>query len=186
MVVAAPKLYTPEDLLTMPDGDRYELVDGQLVERNVSALSSLVANKISTALENFAGPSKFGWVFPDNTSFQIFRNDPTRVRKVDAGFIALGRMSLEQINSQGHISVVPDLVVEVISPNDLAYEVNLKTEEWLKAGVQVVWVIDPEIKVVYVNQADGGLTKLGVNADLTADDVLPVFRCPVASLFPAH
>ena len=50
MVVAATKTYTPEDLLTMPDGDRYELVGGHLVERNVSALSSLVAGKVCTRL----------------------------------------------------------------------------------------------------------------------------------------
>src|SRR5262249_42419722 len=43
--VATPTRYTPEDLLKMPDGDRYELVDGQLVEHTMSLWSSYVAGR---------------------------------------------------------------------------------------------------------------------------------------------
>jgi hypothetical protein len=49
MATTVQTQYTPEDLLTMPDGDRYELVDGELVERNMSALSSFVAGRGSSA-----------------------------------------------------------------------------------------------------------------------------------------
>ena len=45
-------LFEPEDLLTMPDGDRFELVDGQLVERNMSKWSSYVAGTMHHLLRS--------------------------------------------------------------------------------------------------------------------------------------
>jgi len=184
MVVALPKTYTPEDLLTMPDGDRYELVDGQLVERNVSALSSYVGGEVFLNLGNFVKKSKLGWVFPDNTSFLIFRDEPKKVRKADTAFISAGNLTLEELQTQGQLTVVPELVVEVVSPNDLAYEVNAKIDEWLGAGVSVVWEIDPELKIVDEHRADGSLRRLSVKDHLTAESILPGFSCPIASLFP--
>lgn len=184
MVVKTTKIFTPDDLLTMPEGDRYELVDGQLVERNVSALSSLVAGKMSTKLDIFVEPLKVGWVFPDNTSFQCFPDEPLKVRKVDTAFVAVARMSLEDIKSEGHIHIAPDLAVEVLSPNDLAYEVNAKIEEWLSAGVKLVWVIDPEAKKVQVHRADGSISKLGMNDELSGESVISGFRCRVSELIP--
>lgn len=184
MVVAITKTYTPEDLLSMPDGDRYELVDGQLLERNVSALSSYIAARIVTALSNFNDTKKFGWVFGDNTSFQCFPDAPGKVRKPDSAFITRGRMSVDEVRNQGHIKFAPDLVLEVVSPNDLAYEVNRKIEEWLEAGVKIVWVIDPEAKKVHIHRADGTATKLRESDDLSAEEVLPGFRCRISELFP--
>ena len=49
MSVVADKTYTPEDLLAMPDRRNYELVDGQLVERNVSVLSRWVGGRLDQA-----------------------------------------------------------------------------------------------------------------------------------------
>jgi Uma2 family endonuclease len=185
MVVSTPTTHTPDDLLKMADGDRFELINGQLVERNVSALSSFVAGKIYARLNSFIEErSTAGWVFPDNTSFQIFRDDPTKVRKVDAAFISSTRSSIEQLQEQGHITIAPDIVVEVISANDLAYDVNRKIEEWLAAGVRLVWVIDPEIRILQAYAAEGSVRKYGVSDMLQADDVLPGFATPMVSLFP--
>ena len=73
MSTVLEKTYTPEDLLAMPDRKSYELVDGHLVERNVSVLSSWVADGsivLSTSLStktNSAGHGVPTWdmsVFP--------------------------------------------------------------------------------------------------------------------------
>ena len=56
--------YTPDDLLRMPGGDRFELVDGQLVERNMGQVSSWVGGETLAVLREFVREHKLGWVFP--------------------------------------------------------------------------------------------------------------------------
>src|SRR5262245_22290685 len=100
--VEAKTRYTPEDLLRMPDGDRYELVNGNLVERKRGAWSSYVAGRILIILDAFCSAHHLGWVFPEGTSYQCFPNAPGLVRKPDTSFIRLGRFPQEEL-PQGHI-----------------------------------------------------------------------------------
>src|SRR6478672_7990640 len=130
---------TPDDLLRLPDGGKgYELVDGELKELNVSFLSSFVAGQTYFALRTHVGTSRLGWVSPEGTSFRCFPDDENRVRRADTAFHRLGRLTADQARAEGHCTVVPDLVVEVVSPRDLAYEVDEKRIEWQEAGAQLV------------------------------------------------
>jgi Uma2 family endonuclease len=74
-------------------------------------------------------------------------------------------------------------VAEVISPNDLAGNVEEKLAEWLSSGVKVVWIINPETQTVRVHGHDGGSAFLRSSDSLTAPDVLPGFSLPIAELF---
>lgn len=174
---------TPEDLLTMPDGDRYELVDGQLVERNMSLWSSYVAGETYRLMSNFAREKPSGWVFPEGTSYQCFPDAPKKVRKPDVSFIRLSRLSLAQATEEGHVPIAPDLAVEVVSPNDNAYDVDEKVQELLSAGVHLVWVVNPRAYTVKVHRQQGIGAILGANDELSGEDVLPGFRCRVGDLF---
>ena len=82
------------------------------------------------------------------------------------------------------MTIAPDLAVEVISANDLVAELDEKTEEYLAAGIPLVWVIDPEVRTVVIHRGDGTLAKLRENDDLTGESVIPGFHCKVAELFP--
>ena len=93
--------YTPDDLLKMPDGNRYELVDGNLVERIVSLWSSYVAGRLHNLLSNHCQKNSLGWVLPEGTSYQCFPDDPERVRRPDTSFIRRERLSLEQAAAEG-------------------------------------------------------------------------------------
>jgi Uma2 family endonuclease len=180
--VTAKTKYTPEDLLTMPDGDNYELVDGNLVERNMGAWSSYVAGRMLVVLHGFCEAHRLGWVFPADASYLCFPGAPGKVRRPDASFIRLGRLPGEEA-PQGHILIAPDLAVEVMSPNDMAYEVDEKVEEYLKAGVRLIWVVNPEARTVRVYRADGSGVILRAENELSGEDVLPGFRCQIAELF---
>ena len=79
--------------------------------------------------------------------------------------------------------VAPDLAVEVASPNDLGRELRVKVEEYLRAGVRLVWLVDPETRSIEVVRADGGVARLYEQDELSGEDVLPDFRCRVAELF---
>ena len=85
--------------------------------------------------------------------------------------------------SEGHIGIAPDLAVEVVSPNDLAYEIDKKVEEYDTASVKLIWVVNPETKTVRVHRADGTVTVLREKDELDGENVVPGFRCRVGDLF---
>ncbi len=180
---AATKTYTPADLLTMPDGDRYELVDGHLVEQNMSFWSSYVAGRALSRLSIYCETNASGWVVPEGTTYQCFPNHPMRVRKADVSFIRKDRLSVAQATAEGHLTIAPDLAIEVVSPNDLVYEVDLKVQDYLQAGVSLVWVVNPEARGVHVYRLDGSVAVLHEKDDLDGETLLPGFRCRVADLF---
>jgi Uma2 family endonuclease len=175
-------LHTPEDLLTLPDGHRYDLIDGRLVERPMGALSSLIAAAVIQLLRQHAHTHGLGLVFATDCGYQIFPENPSRVRYPDGSFIARGRLPGDR-PPPGHVRVVPDLVVEVVSPNDTAYAVEEKVEEYLRVGVRLTWVVYPGTQRVLVFRSDNRVTRLAPTDPLSGEDVLPGFACPVAELF---
>jgi Uma2 family endonuclease len=181
--IEAKRTYTPLDLLRMPDSARFELVDGELVERNVSVLSSLVEGFAYNKLQNHCQASDAGYVWPGTLGIQCFRDTPAKVRKPDTSFVRKERFSPQYL-ADGFLSIAPDLAVEVVSPGDLAYEVDEKIEEYLAAGVSIVWVINPETRIVEIHRKDGSVTKLHEGDELKGESLLPDFSCRVAELFP--
>jgi Uma2 family endonuclease len=179
---AAKTTHTPEDLLRMPDADYFELVDGKLVERKMGARSSYVATRICVMLSNHCTGNRLGWVLGDGASYQCFPHAPSTVRKPDTSYIPFGRLPREEL-PEGHIRIAPALAVEVVSPNDLAYEIDEKVQEFLTAGVALVWVINPATRTVRIHRPDRPGVTLRPDDELTGDEVLPGFRCKVADLF---
>jgi Uma2 family endonuclease len=174
--------YTPEDLLTLPDYGRYELLDGQLVERKMGAKSSLAATNLLILAGSFVRSNHLGLVFQADCGYQIFAEEPGRVRFADGSFLRRGKMPEDRV-PQGHCRVAPDVVIEAVSPNDTAYEVEDKIAQWLGAGVRLVWVLYPETQRVQVHRADGTVTKLQLEEQLAGEDVIPGFQCQVAEVF---
>jgi Uma2 family endonuclease len=180
--VAAKPQYTPEDLLTMPEGDRYELVNGELMERHMGWDSSWIGGRMYYFLFAFALAHRSGWVVPADASYQCFPDAPSLVRRPDVSFIRRGRLPGGR-RPRGHCPVAPDLAVEVVSPNDLYSEVEEKVGEYRRAGVHLVWVIHPPTRTVRVHRLDGTITDLTEADELSGEDILPGFRCAVRELF---
>jgi Uma2 family endonuclease len=177
------RTYTPADLLAMPDSNNIELVNGDLVEKSVSALSAFVEARIVLKLGNFCDSHKTALVFSSANGIQCFPDEPNRVRKPDASVFKKDRFTREHL-MEGFVSIAPDLAVEVVSSHDEFAEVIEKVEEYLAAGIPLVWVIDPENEIVIIHRKDGSVAKLHKNDELSGENILPGFTCEVAELFP--
>ena len=77
----------------MPDGKNYELVDGHLVERNMSQLSSWVAGQLYRfARHALSTKIDLGWAWPADLGYECFPDRPDKVRKPDVSFIRIERL----------------------------------------------------------------------------------------------
>jgi hypothetical protein len=76
--------FTPDDLLRLPGDERFELVDGQLVATEMSALASAIATRILRRLANIVEPQEAGVVMTSEATYQCFLDEPDRVRRPDA------------------------------------------------------------------------------------------------------
>ncbi len=175
-------LLTAQDLSRMPDDGRfYELVRGELVEvPPAKPGSSEIAVLISAALVNFVYPRRLGMVCGADGGFILHRN-PDTVRAPDAAFIRADRMPTGQ--QRDFYGESPDLAVEVLSPSDRRRKVLEKIEDYLSAGVRLVWLVDPRARRVTVCLPDRTTRSLGASDVLDGGDVLPGFELPLADLF---
>jgi Uma2 family endonuclease len=180
---ATKTTYTPEDLLAMPDEKNFELVDGRLVERNMSTLSSWVAGELHFQIRSHLSTNPKGWVLPEGTGYQCFPDAPGKVRKPDVSFVRRERLPANA-SAEGYLTIPPDLAVEVISPNDLAWEIDHKIAEYFRAGVPLVWVVHPEARAVRIHRLGGPVSWLREEDEISGEDVLPGYRCRVGGIFP--
>jgi Uma2 family endonuclease len=184
--IAAKAVITPEQLLMLPDAVNYELVDGCLVERHMGTESSIIAMAIGSLLRVFVKSRRLGYVGGADCSYQCFPDHPEKIRKPDVSFIRTGRLPGEAI-PKGHARIAPDLAVEVLSPGDLAYEVEEKVAEYLAGGVRLVWVVSPNTRSVRIHRPKdakaGPVSVLSESDTIDGEDVLPGFRSAVAEFF---
>jgi Uma2 family endonuclease len=183
MATVAARIHTPDDLLKMPDANNIELVNGELVENPVSALSSFVEGNIFAKISSHCAATKTHLAFPSSNGIRCFPDDPNKVRKPDVSVFEKERFTLEHM-LEGFVTIAPNLAVEVVSTNDEVAELNEKIEDYLAAGVPLIWVIDPANEIAFIHRKDGSVTKLHRNDALTGENILPGFTCKVAELFP--
>jgi len=174
--------FTADDLLTLPDLERFELVDGKLVEQNMGAVSSYVGVRLSRRLVEFCDEPFGGWVLAADASYQFLPDRPNTVRKPDVSFIRPGRLPDERL-PDGHIRLAPDLVAEVVSPNDLFYAVEEKIAEYRSGGVRLIWIVVPPTRNVLIRRLDGSAGEVREDGELSGEDVVPGFQVRVGDLY---
>jgi Uma2 family endonuclease len=178
---------TMTEVPDVPDG--YERVDGDLVEvEPMSFYSVVVSNRLANAIRNHAPSNKRGSVWMGDLYFFVpTPEDPTKVRKPDLVYATFATWPADKaLPYEGNaVAIVPDLVVEIISPTDDADAVNMKTNQYLKAGVKAVWVVYPGAREIYCYDAPRSVRVYGDGDTLDGGPVLPGFTLDVASIFPA-
>jgi Uma2 family endonuclease len=174
---------TAADLLAISDdGQRYELIDGEI--RTMSPAGNKhgkIAMALGFRLAAFVQEHGLGAVYAAETGFLIQQN-PDTVRAPDVAFISQER--LDEVGPvEGYWPGAPDIVAEVVSPTDRFSDVEQKALHWLRAGSQIVWVVDPAQTHVteYLSAVD--IRILGSDETLTAPQILPGWEVNIAELF---
>jgi Uma2 family endonuclease len=73
--------------------------------------------------------------------------------------------------------------VEVLSPDDRAGEALAKVQQWLAAGCQSVWIVDPSRRTAAIHTAQGPTRTLHGTEEVTEPELLPGFCVAAAEIF---
>ncbi|MCU1275312.1 MAG: hypothetical protein JWO48_2743 [Bryobacterales bacterium] len=180
-IVATKTLLTVEQFEQLPveESRRYELVHGELVEVSCPTFQhNDIRGIIEHALRTFLAAHRVGRVIAE----QELRLDEDSVRRPDVAFWRAEAFSRID-KSKSIMAVVPDLVAEIVSPNDTAEQLMHKVDQFIAAGCQCVWVIYPAERKVHAYEPNDQVRVLGVGKNLEAPKVLAGFSLPVSELF---
>ena len=183
-VASLPKtrLITGEELLAMGDIGPCELIDGRIVRRPPAGVEhGILVVEVGRHLHDFVAERELGWIMSGRVGVYTRRN-PDCVRGADVVFIPKERLPKPRGK---FLAVAPELVVEIMSPDDRRQDVREKVEEYFSIGVQWVWVVEPANWAVLVFRSPTEMQKFEEGDTLHGEGVLEGFELPVATLFVA-
>ena len=181
-MVLTTRTYTAEDLWRMPGDEPWELWDGEL--RTVPGsgeAATRVALRIGARLLAYEDRTGLGVATGSDGSYVLFPNERTVVVP-DAAFVRHDRLPPARSTTR-YLPVPPDLAVEVQSPTDEPADMAAKRALYARAGVPLLWWVDPAARTVTVHRPGHAPVVLGETDVLAGEDVLPGLRIPVSEVF---
>jgi Uma2 family endonuclease len=159
----------------------YELENGEPIAMPPPAeFHGVVCSLIAFVLWKYIARRGKGYVCSNDTGLLIRRN-PDTVRGPDLMLIE-EPLRFDQL-SRKFTERVPRLVVEVLSPHDQHTKTTRRVGQYLKRGIPLIWVVDPELRSVTICRADGFPQVVDETEELTGEEILPDFRCRVTEFF---
>jgi Uma2 family endonuclease len=173
-------LMTGEELFRRPDLGPCELVNGRVVPLSpTGAEHADVELELGTRLRLYGKETGWGRAIGGEVGIYI-RRHPDTVRAADIAFISKER---DIQSTKGYFEVAPELVVEVLSPNDSWSEVTEKLTDYFSAGVDCVWIVDPKLRCVFAYRSLTEVRQFREGEDLVDEELLPGFHVAVKDLF---
>lgn len=111
----------------------------------------------------------------------ILQRQPDVLLGADAAFILKRSLPVRR-SSEGYLETIPELVVEIKSKNDTGSEIEEKKDKYLGAGVELVWIIDPDSRTVTAHQS-GLPARVFLETETLTCHLIAGFSVPVANLF---
>lgn len=175
------RLYTVEEfekLIAQPENRErlLELVDGEIIEKNLTEEHGEITALVGTALVAFVRPRKLGRVGVEVR--HRMPQDRRNSRLPDISFIAGKRPRV----TEGSVPQMPDLAIEVKSPDDSLKGLRERAQYYLLNSTRLVWLFDPAKRYVIALTADDEQIFLE-HEMLDGGDVLPGFTLPLADIF---
>ena len=181
--VVATEHLTAEEFLGLPkDGRLRELVRGKIVEMNLPGFRhGKCCWRIGHILGTYLDEHDCGHV-TSNDAGVVTEREPDTVRGPDVAFYSYQRVP-KGAEPEGYPDVPPELVFEVLSPEDRWPVVHRKIAEYLEGEVRAVCVLDPARRLVHVYEADHAGIVLTNDDELILPKILPDFRVAVQRFF---
>lgn len=190
--VRVEKLSIEEFIRLYDQEGPFEIINGERIARMPPTLGhSYFVHLLYKLISSYLQSADQGEVLME-TTFVLPDADPDREKWVkgsripDLMFYEKNRLSdyRDQVPdwTEKPCMMVPDWVIEVVSKNDSYSEIDQKVEAYLRDGVRLIWVVDPEQKKITVFQ--GNERRSYTQKDqVTGGEVLPGFTLEVGSLF---
>jgi len=182
-MVIQNRLYTVDEFeafLALPENKerRFELINGEIVEKVPSEEHGIIVLRIGSKLLIFVDLHNLGRV-----AVEVRHRIPGDDHNARLPDISYRRDTSVPVVRQGSVPVMPDLAVEVKSPDDSYRELRDKADYYLTNGLRMVWLVYPEKRLVEVLTPDD-VDILTIDDTLDGGDVLPGFSLPVKEIFP--
>ncbi len=166
MALAQKTIYTTDDIYALPEGQRAELIDGQMY---MMAPPSTIHQRI---LMNMSGEiwehikAKHGSceVFP--APFAVFLNEDDRNYVEPDISVICDKNKLDEKGCNG----APDWIIEIVSPGTERVDYGIKLFKYRSAGVREYWIINPRTRTVNVFDFEHDQE----SAQYSFDDEVPV------------
>jgi Uma2 family endonuclease len=180
-------LVTTKELLAMPDdGIERDLSRGRLREREMTRRGrrhtrsgTRIAKLLDNWLDSQSGPR--GEVLTGEAAFQL-HHDPDTTVGIDVAYIS-AQTAKANPDDAFIIDGIPVLAVEILSPSDKQEDVLEKVQDYLDAGVPLVWLAEPVFRTITVYRPDTEPQMFTSKQELTAEPHLPGFRAAVSAMF---
>ncbi|MBA3314107.1 MAG: Uma2 family endonuclease [Planctomycetota bacterium] len=157
-----------------------ELVDGVLVEKDLSYKASRIAIELAARILQFVKLSNLGLVTGEQGFIRLTTG---RVRGPDVAFVAWGRLPGGREPREPVPNLAPTLAVEVISPGNTKREMDDKLDDYFRSGVELVWYVYPDREEVEIFTSPKEKAVLGRADVLDGGTALPGFTLSLAELF---
>jgi Uma2 family endonuclease len=187
IVAAGAPVMTTEDLLALPkNGTERWLIRGQLRETSMTVRNrwhSMIMARVTQLLLNWLDhqPEPRGAILCGEAGVRL-RRDPDTTVGIDVVYIS-AEVAAHESEETTLIEGVPILVVEILSPSDTQEQIDEKIDDYLLAGVRLIWVIDPHDKSVLIYRPGNEPELVNVRQDLSGEPELPGFRVAASQLF---
>ncbi len=154
-----------------------ELYNGKVIYKMANFVHGMLQTKIAKLVDLYLDEHPIGYVMTE-TNFRLWPDRPSESRIPDVAFV---RKERSPQNWYRFPVGAPDLAIEVISPDEKSEEMMDKVDEYLEQGVQMVWLVFPKKREIWV--CTTSTTYHRVRDVLTAPELLPGFELPVSKIF---
>lgn len=186
-MIATSNPLTTKELLALPDdGKTRWLVRGELREKPAT-VGNRVHSKLVATLSYLlwswldTQPLPRGAVLAGEAGVRL-RRDPDSVYGVDVTYIS-PNLAANISTDTTLIDGVPELMIEILSPSDTAEEIDDKIDDYLDAGVPLVWIVDAHDKTVLAYRPGTTPQLYTIGQEIANEPHLPGLRIAVDRIF---
>lgn len=171
-----------EAFLELPEEKPYrELWDGEVVEKAMPTdFHGALVLEFGTRLKAYLSANPIAWV---STEVRHHERETGWVFLPDLYVTLRSRRPEGPREVPDPVTVMPDLVIEILSPADRPGRVTEKVARYQQAGVTVVWLVEPEDRSITVIERGALPHRLGPGETLRGEPVLPGLAIPVDDVF---